>query len=1602
MIALRVIPILKSTLIFLCVIFSIPGVGKAQLIQGYLPDYASLYFNIVQYPKLTDVIYQATDIGYGIYIDTHGHLVTDKNKMKPFDDLYARCVKEKVGLHLAILEMSDKSSGGNQTIFFPQIIESAVRRTTFAKSVAAFCVKYSLKGFDFDWEVPAPGEAENFKLLLAELRAELDKQKKAGQERVKITVAVGRRKDIGIDLRHLPFIDYLRIMAYDGALTNAGPNHGSKSFMEYVMTTWTDAGFPYSKMIVGVPFYGRNVLRTEKGVQSFSVILASGSNATQKDKIYNSDLWQVGLDALYYNGKPTLDDKADEILKKGCAGMFVWELTQDAAEKKYSLLNVLYDKLRSYSCYDNFEPNDASYNGADLLNGATLGTSSVTKTIKQYITHSSDQDWYKIQTSAVGTIEFSLSGLPANYNMELYPSSGLNGGSLKEGVNPGVASETINYSVASSSGTTYYLKIYAADNKQFSVCSPYTLTLNWTPKSSSSPVGCTIPTTVPVPSFGNATCPGTSTTTAATLTWNNTNAVNYEVNISKFPYGSLNLLPVICAGSTTSVKPIGLTAGMLYRWNMNASGSTNCSDCEGQTSETKYFHIPPVITSSAQQVCAAQPVTLSTTAQNPGSGATVNYKWFKDGVLHQQGSTATSVQATTAGSYTLLIEYSGNSACNTTASTSASNAIVLTACGGGGGGGTQTCNAPLVPAKNLNITVNGSNSLTLDLERGSGDKRVIKISSNGSFAQPGDGSDPTANTSYGSGEQVVYNGTGNKVTITGLSANTSYCFAVFEGAACSGGTKYAAYATGTACATTSAATTGGCAVPATPVISSSTGQFGMCEGGSVLLNASATGCNNCTYSWNNGQANGTDFAVSDLRATTTFTVTAANNCGQSSASQTITVTPIPKAPASVSSASTSICQNGSVLLTVSGDLSAGASWRWYSGACGDNAEGTGTTLNAKPNTATTYYVRGENGSCYSSCKSTNISINGQTVSLSISPSFTTVCAGQKVTFTASAVNAGTSPQYQWYQDGIMVQTSSNPVYVTDALTGSVQVQCGMNYTNACATQTLSMFSNYSDITVITSGSKPLIYGPLSGYGVCQGSSIELGAFLPGCNDCSFTWSNGAKSESVIVSPASNTTYTVTALSQNGCISGTSSSQLVTVIPLPRDPTTVTATNATICYGGSTNISVAGTLRTGESFAWMQGECDEMPFSGAGSITVNPLTNTTYYVRNQIGACVSNCKSVTIFINQSTQPSLTIVSSALTACEGSSVVFTAAAVNAGTSPVYEWYVNGSPQFNSSRTFNSGQLYGDVEVYCVVRVTNGCVNGAEVSSNKIIVAVARASYPRIDISPSFGYFCAGQKVDFTATTSSAGSAPVYEWFVNNVKQTAGGSMFSIAALNNDAQVHCVLKSSDGCAVVHTVTSNIAQVYKRSLAAPLVSISAATCSNNGDAHIDVSNSVNGGWIPNYRWQVSTNGGTSWTDHSSQGSAFINLSRPAAGTRVRAIMPADQMDCLTKQYDTSNVTIVNCAVTAINNIASLDKISVRPNPSTGLFAVVLGLNSPQKVNFKVYDMTGRIVYKLIGKLMSGSATQVIDLTNVTAGHYQLELEIGKGKVVRGLVVGR
>jgi hypothetical protein len=99
----------------------------------------------------------------------------------------------------------------------------------------------------------------------------------------------------------------------------------------------------------------------------------------------------------------------------------------------------------------------------------------------------------------------------------------------------------------------------------------------------------------------------------------------------------------------------------------------------------------------------------------------------------------------------------------------------------------STCTAPTNNSSNIVVSNLNQNSATLSWTNGSGSSRIVIAREALAVSDfPVDGTSYTANASFGDIASslgsgfVVYNGTGNNITITNLVENTNYHFAIFE------------------------------------------------------------------------------------------------------------------------------------------------------------------------------------------------------------------------------------------------------------------------------------------------------------------------------------------------------------------------------------------------------------------------------------------------------------------------------------------------------------------------------------------------------------------------------------------------------------------------------------------------------------------------------------------------------------------------------------------------------------------------------------------------------------------------------------------------------
>ena len=308
-------------------------------VYGYFPQYRST--TGIQFDKLTDIAYSF------INTDANGNLKTSGysgDAVFGFDITKFTIIKDGAAnagtnLWIALGGADDAHARDNR---LNSVSADATKRGRLATQLVQFCVDNGVYGISVDWEFPDPGtEVANHVKLIEELTSEIAA---SSNSNIKIGVAVGG--EYKGSANHLNYIhtdlfnskanlvDEWHVMAYDFP-ASYNVNHSSLADAEGSMDGWNGKGMDYSKMLLGVPFYGRNANRS--GEIEYNNL--GGSAATNFTSDNNSSGW-------YYNGKTTLEDKIDLAVEKGSEGILIWDLGQDESGT-YSLLNAINDKVNT-------------------------------------------------------------------------------------------------------------------------------------------------------------------------------------------------------------------------------------------------------------------------------------------------------------------------------------------------------------------------------------------------------------------------------------------------------------------------------------------------------------------------------------------------------------------------------------------------------------------------------------------------------------------------------------------------------------------------------------------------------------------------------------------------------------------------------------------------------------------------------------------------------------------------------------------------------------------------------------------------------------------------------------------------------------------------------------------------------------------------------------------------------------------------------------------------------------------------------------------------------------------------------------------------------
>ena len=395
----------------------------------------------------------------------------------------------------------------------------------------------------------------------------------------------------------------------------------------------------------------------------------------------------------------------------------------------------------------------------------------------------------------------------------------------------------------------------------------------------------------------------------------------------------------------------------------------------------------------------------------------------------------------------------------------------------------------------------------------------------------------------------------NPTVASGLTPNTVYRFRLFTNV------TYDIAGSFTVCLTIP---------PPPPPPTVSINSASICPGASTTLTATPSALGG-TYLWSPGGQTTQTITVSPL-TTTTYSVTYTLN-GIGTNNSTVTVfTP----PAINAGLDISICSGAQATLSGTG----GVSYSW------DN--GVTNNLAFNPLNTATYTVTGTDLNGCTGTDQVLVTVNPiPTVNGGLDQ---TVCVG------GSAILSGSGASTYTWSGGV-----TNGVAFTPTVTSTYTVT-GTNSAGCTATDQVTINVTPGPVAAIT-GAAP----------TCLGSQVTLIASPIGAT---YLWMpGGATTQTITISPASTTSYTLT-VSLPGCGSS-NASQLVIVNPLP---TVNAGIDQSICAGGTVALSGSG----GTTYTWNNNVSNGVAFT--------PLATATYTVSTTDANGCTNTDQVLVTVN----------------------------------------------------------------------------------------------------------------------------------------------------------------------------------------------------------------------------------------------------------------------------------------------------------------------------------------------------------------------------------
>jgi gliding motility-associated-like protein len=445
---------------------------------------------------------------------------------------------------------------------------------------------------------------------------------------------------------------------------------------------------------------------------------------------------------------------------------------------------------------------------------------------------------------------------------------------------------------------------------------------------------------------------------------------------------------------------------------------------------------------------------------------------------------------------------------------------------------------------------------------------------------------------------------------------------------------------------------------------------------------------------------------------------------------------------------------------------------------------------------------------------------------------TTICNGASVVFTATASNTnGGTVTYNFIVNGTTLQNTASNTFTTTSLANGDILRCQINIVNgACLTINTAM-SNDIVIAVAPNLLPSVLITSNANGTVCAGLPILFTATASNTSTGVVNYNfmvNGSSMQS-----GTSNTYTTSTLTNASEVSCTItivgglclqsqtaiSTTIVANISPTYAPSVLLTQNTTLPICASTNVvfnATASDTNAGTVTYIFKVNNVNVQSGTSNTFTTNLLANTdavSCSIAVTGARCLlnstANSNSINIVITPVLQPAISIVSSTTNVCVGLPVTYTATATNGGTTPSYQWKINGQNVGSNTNSFTTNTISSVDIVTCLLTSNLPCVSNANVLSNAIQINVDNTPQPSLTINANTATICKNDEVIFTASPFNTTNNIIYQWKVNGINVGNANATYGTTNLNNGDVVICHMTTIASCSASPYISNNVSVI-------------------------------------------------------------------------------------------------------------------------------------------------------------------------------------------------